>query len=150
MHTLALIPGLSHHTPPWESFVKSNTLALSSRTGATAVYRTVLAADLPPGIVDSLPDDAPYSILAALSQHGFEAIVIVPIENQCHVDLLADAPCDVQVQLFAGPRLGCLCRGLISHSAPRLSTGELRSARHTVGLLISNSRARAAIVSPLA
>jgi hypothetical protein len=77
------------------------------------VYRTVLAADLPPGIVDSLLDDAPYSILAALSQHGFEAIVIVPIENQCHVDLLADALCDVQVQLFAGPRLGRLCRRLI-------------------------------------
>ena len=69
------------------------------------MYRTVLAADLPPGIVDSLPDDAPYSILAALSQHGFEAIVIVPIENQCHVDLLADAPCDVQVQ-----RLGSVMR----------------------------------------
>jgi uncharacterized protein YabN with tetrapyrrole methylase and pyrophosphatase domain len=93
MHTLALIPGLSHHTPPWESFVKSNTLALSSRTGATAVYRTVLAADLPPGIIDSLPDDAPYSILAALSQHGFEAIVIVPIDNQCHCSRMRRVTC---------------------------------------------------------
>src|SRR5467141_4142177 len=130
--------------------IPSSTSLKSSRTGATAVYRTVLAADLPPGIVDSLLDDAPYSILAALSQHGFEAIVIVPIENQRHVDLLADALCDVQVQLFAGPRLGRLCRRLISHSAPRLSPGELRSARHTVGSLTSNSRARAAIVSPLA